>query len=102
MDFKVFKVFVFQTTPALNLKMKRTQPFLFDEKEVDPLLKLSEVEEVLKASKVFYSVPSRPTLIEYCEDGTFESTFFRGQWFVYQSSLKNFIDSFKRPIYKAA
>lgn len=82
------------------MKIHRSQPFLFQ--NVDPLLRLSEVEEVLRKSGVFYTVPSRPTLIQYCEDGTFESLELRGQHFVYESSLINFIKGLQKPSLKAA
>jgi hypothetical protein len=83
-----------------TMQITRRQPFIFE--DVDPLLKLSEVEKVLRASRIFYTVPSRPTLIGYCEDGTLESLFWRGQHLVYESSLRKFIESFKRPTAKAA
>jgi len=77
------------------MNINRRQPFIFT--NVDPLLRLSEVEGVLRESGVFYTVPSRPTLIEYCEDGTFESRQMRGQYFVYESSLVNFIENLQKP-----
>lgn len=80
--------------------MFRKQVYLFE--DIDPLLRLSEVEDVLRDSRVFYSVPSRPTLIGYCEDGTFDSITHRGQHFVYESSLLAFINSFRKPKLKAA
>ena len=70
--------------------------------DVDPLMRLSDVEEVLRKSKIFYSVPSRPTLIEYCEDGTFDSIKPRGEWLVYESSLVRFIEGLQKPKLKAA
>jgi hypothetical protein len=76
------------------MNIQRNQPFLFQ--NVDPLLQLSDVENVLRNSRVFYTVPSRPTLIQYCEDGTFESLKLRGQYFVYESSLVHFIQSLQR------
>ena len=76
------------------MNIQRKQPFLFQ--NVDPLLQLSDVENVLRNSRVFYSIPSRPTLIQYCEDGTFESLKLRGQYFVYESSLLSFINSLQR------
>jgi hypothetical protein len=82
------------------MNVTRRQPFMFE--DVDPLLRLSEVEAVLRKSGVFYTVPSRPTLIEYCQDGTFESRELRGQYFVYESSLLSFIKSLQRPALRAA
>lgn len=58
---------------------------------IDPLLKLIEVERIL--SQVFRPAPSRPTIVQWIEDGTLEGKQIgRGDnWFVYQSSLDNFI-----------
>lgn len=60
---------------------------------VDPLIKLGEVEEIL--GKVFLTVPSRPTLIEWIEEGVLEGRRVgRGRhWFVFQSSLNEFIEN---------
>jgi hypothetical protein len=82
------------------MQIHRRQNLIFE--NVDPLLRLAEVEDVLKDSRVFYTVPSRPTLIEYCEDGTFEARQVRGQWFVYESSLIKFINGLQRPTALAA
>lgn len=64
--------------------------------EVDPLIKLSEVERAL--SKVFYPAPSRPTIVGWIEDGTLEGQQIgRGDnWFVYKTSLDNFILQFQQ------
>lgn len=78
----------------------RRQPFIFE--GVDTLLLMSEVEDVLRKSRTFRTVPSRPTLIEYCEDGTFESIVFRGKHLVYESSVVKFIEQLQRPHLKAA
>jgi hypothetical protein len=99
-NFKVFKIFREFQPLFQQQNMNRQQPFLFE--DADPLLRLSEVEEVLRKSRVFRTVPSRPTLIEYCEDGTFESITHRGQHMVYESSLVRFILSFQKPKLKAA
>lgn len=58
---------------------------------IDPLIKLGEVERIL--SRIFRPAPSRPTLVEWIEDGTLEARRFGrgGNWYVYQSSLDNFI-----------
>lgn len=82
------------------MQVVRRQPFIF--KDVDPLLLMSEVEKVLHDSRVFRSVPTRPTLIEYCEDGTFDSVIFRGKYFVYESSVLKFIEGLQRPRLRAA
>ncbi len=82
------------------MQMNRRQAFLFE--NVDPLMRLSDVEDVLRKSGIFYNVPSRPTLIEYCEDGTFESIKPRGEYLVYESSLVAFIKSLQKPKRQAA
>lgn len=82
------------------MNISRRQPFIFQ--DVDSLLLLSEVEDVLRDSKVFKTVPSRPTLVSYCEDGTFDHIVFRGKYMVYESSLLKFINSFQKPKLKAA
>ncbi len=61
-------------------------------KDVDPLIKLGEVERAL--SQVFTPPPSRPTIIEWIEEGTLEGRQIgRGRhWFVYESSLVRFVE----------
>ena len=41
---------------------------------IDPLIKLGEVERIL--SRIFRPAPSRPTLVEWIEDGTLEARRF--------------------------
>lgn len=60
------------------------------------------MEELLRESRIFRTVPSRPTLIEYCEDGTFDSVKFRNQHYVRESSLIDFIEKLQQPALKAA
>lgn len=82
------------------MQITRIQPFIFE--DADPLLLMSEVEKILHDSRVFKTIPSRPTLIEYCDDGTFESVLFRGKYLVYESSVVKFIRGLQRPQMKAA
>lgn len=58
---------------------------------VDPLIKLGEVERIL--AKIFFPAPSRPTIVGWIEEGTLDGKQIgRGDnWFVYQSSLDDFI-----------
>lgn len=57
----------------------------------DPLLKLDIVERTL--AKIFNPVPSRVTLYAWLDDGTLvgEQLGRGNNWYVYQSSLDNFI-----------
>lgn len=57
----------------------------------DKLLRLSEVEQALRA--VLKSIPSRPTLIGYIESGKLQGVRhpFNKYYYVYQSSLDDFI-----------
>ena len=67
---------------------------LFD---LDPLIKLGEVEAIL--SKVFRPVPSRPTIVEWIEEGilTGKQIGLGNNWFVYASSLDKLILSTQEP-----
>lgn len=68
--------------------------------EVDPLIKLSEVERAL--SKIFYPAPSRPTIVGWLQQGYCDffavKILFEGSqlgngenWFVYKTSLDRLI-----------
>ncbi|MEO8649177.1 MAG: hypothetical protein ABI539_08430 [Acidobacteriota bacterium] len=59
--------------------------------DFDPLIKLVVVESML--GKIFRPAPSRPTIVGWIEEGLLEGRQFgRGDnWFVYQSSLDDFI-----------
>lgn len=64
---------------------------------VDRLLKLSVVEEHL--AKIFEPVPDRETICAMIEDGTLEGRQIGPgkNWFVYSSSLNEFILSIQSP-----
>lgn len=66
--------------------------------DVDPLLKVGECQEIL--GKVFRPAPSRPTIVAWLEEGTLEGKQIgRGHnWFVFESSLKNFIEGCQQKI----
>lgn len=59
--------------------------------DIDPLIKLGEVERIL--AKVFRPVPSRPTIVGWIEEGLLEGRQIGlgDNWFVYASSLDNLI-----------
>lgn len=57
-----------------------------------PLLRLSEIERILKANRIIVPTLSRRTLIEMCEEGTFETAprvlpNRNLQWLVYEDSF---------------
>lgn len=58
---------------------------------VDRLIKLGEVERAL--ARVFSPAPSRPTIVEWIEEGLLEGIQIGNgkNHFVYESSLTNFI-----------
>jgi hypothetical protein len=60
----------------------------------DKLLQLGEVERILRAT--LNTVPSRPTLIGYIESGKLRGVRhpFNKYYYVYQSSLDEFIQQF--------
>lgn len=67
---------------------------LFD---LDPLIKLGEVEVIL--AKVFRPVPTRPTIVEWIEEGilTGKQIGLGNNWYVYASSLDKLILSTQEP-----
>lgn len=78
----------------------KIQNYMFE--DMDTLLRLSEAEEILRKSGIVKSLWCRKTLIEMCEDGTFENQKIRGQYFVYESSVLSFIERLQKPKLKAA
>lgn len=58
---------------------------------IDRLIKLGDVEREL--GKVFYTPPSRPTIVGWIEDGTLDGKQIgRGNnYYVFESSLNKFI-----------
>ncbi len=61
------------------------------ELKIRPLLRLRDVEDVLRQRRVFHEVPARSTLIEWCENGTFESRRINGIIYVYEDSFVNWL-----------
>lgn len=72
--------------------LTRNPQLSFTEVMVRPLLKLKRVEDMIKEHRVFGGdVPSRPTLIEWCESGTWETKRINGIYFVYEDSFLDWI-----------
>ncbi len=62
-----------------------------------PLLKLSDIEHIIRDYKILRSVPSRSTLIEMCEDGTFEAKLTRLGWLVFEDSFDRWLEELQKP-----
>lgn len=58
-----------------------------------PMLRLSEIEEILRQQNVMRTPPSRNTLIEMCEDGTLAGTKSRFGWLVFEDSFEDWVYS---------
>ncbi len=61
-------------------------------------LRLSEIERILRTERIIVPVPSRSTLIEMCEEGTFKTAprelkKRKMQWLVYEDSFLEWIAS---------
>ncbi|HQU83930.1 MAG TPA: hypothetical protein PKY59_12420 [Pyrinomonadaceae bacterium] len=57
-----------------------------------PMLRLSEIERIIKECKIMKTAPSRNTLIAMCEDGTFEAKKTRLGWLVFEDSFKKWVE----------
>lgn len=60
-------------------------------------LRLSEVERLIKKHRIIVPPPSRPTLVSFCEDGTFETAGSQPTslgWLVYEDSFWKWARSF--------
>jgi hypothetical protein len=61
-----------------------------------PMLRLSEIEQILKQYRVMRTPPSRNTLIEMCEEGTLEGNKTRFGWMVYEDSFEDWVRSLQQ------
>jgi hypothetical protein len=61
-----------------------------------PLLRLSEIEQIMRQYRVMRTPPSRNTLIEMCEEGTLEGTKTRFGWMVYEDSFEGWVRSLQQ------
>ena len=64
--------------------------------KVRPQLRLGEIEEILRASRAIVPIPSRPTLVSMCEDGTLEGQKTKFGWVVYEESFKAWVKSLQQ------
>ena len=62
--------------------------------KIDKLIKLWQAETILR--QVISPVPSRPTLISYIKKGILKGKSIFNNYYVYESSLREFIDNNKR------
>ena len=59
-----------------------------------PKLRLSEIERLIKKHRIIVPTPSRRTLIEMCDDGTFETAARKGlreAYLVYEDSFLKWV-----------
>lgn len=64
--------------------------------ESKPVIRLSEVEKLIKRHRIITPAPSRKTLQRMCEDGTFDAVGnapTKFGWLVYEDSFLRWIDS---------
>ena len=61
-----------------------------------PKLRLSEIERLIKKHRILIPTPSRRMLIEWCEDGTFETAphLPTEAWLVYEDSFLEWVKRF--------
>lgn len=62
------------------------------------MLRLSEIEEILTQQRVMRTPPSRNTLIEMCEEGTFEGSKTRFGWMVFEDSFEDWVRSLQQRV----
>lgn len=67
---------------------------------VSPMLRLSEIEAILKRTRVIVPVPSRPTLIGLIEQGTLVGRKLSHGWLVTEVSFKEWVRSFQPAAYE--
>lgn len=68
---------------------------------VSPMLRLSEIEAILKQTRVIVPVPSRPTLIGLIEQGVLDGRKLSHGWCVTEVSFKAWVRSFQPEAYAA-
>lgn len=59
-----------------------------DDSRVRTKLRLSEIERLIRKHRILVPPPSRPTLISFCEDGTFDTAGkTKFGWLVFEDSF---------------
>jgi hypothetical protein len=56
-------------------------------------LRLSEIEEILRNTRVIVPIPSRTYFLKRLEDGTLDGYRTQFGWLVYEDSFKNWVKS---------
>jgi hypothetical protein len=54
-------------------------------------LRLGEIEDILRQTRVLVPIPSRPKLIALCEEGKLEGRRTEFGWIVYEDSFKAWV-----------
>jgi hypothetical protein len=65
----------------------------------EPCLRLSHVEEILKATRVILPIPTRQALINLIEDGTLKGHKTRYGYLVTEQSFKSYVRSLQPEAY---
>jgi hypothetical protein len=61
-----------------------------------PMLRLSEIEQIIRQYRIMREPPARKTLIEMCEDGTLDGSKTRFGWMVFEESFEAWIASIQQ------
>jgi hypothetical protein len=62
---------------------------------IQPLLRLSRIEEILRKNHVMDPIPARSTLIALCEQGTLDGELTNFGWLVTEESFKAWVRSLR-------
>lgn len=67
----------------MSFKVKQS-----DDVQIRPRMRLGEVERLIRKHRILLPPPSRPTLIGFCEDGTFKGAYkSRIGWLVFEDTF---------------
>jgi len=69
----------------------------FEAFQIRTILRMSEVENILRRYRVFRTIPARSTLIEWKEEGLFEGIQINGVHYVYEDSLESWLKRLQQP-----